>query len=279
MTQNAGTTEPVAEVLIVEDDPVILNTLTYSLSRAGFSVTRATTGNEAIRHARKLRPDLILLDIMLPGFPEDSGIEVCEYIRGRDREVVIVMITARDAEEDKVRGFEAGADDYVTKPFGNKELIARINANLKRSRTASGPGGRGRVLEIGELALDTKNFTASVNGERLELRLKEFELLAALASSPGELKSREELAREVWGHAGVGSSRTIDVHIRRVRAALSEKSDYNYIQTVRGRGYRFEPHPDGSRSAPPEAARSGSATGSGVAGSGVAGSGVAAEPE
>lgn len=232
-----------AEILLVEDDPVILNTLTYSLSRAGFGVTQATTGREAIRHARKLRPDLILLDVMLPGFPEGSGIEVCEYIRERDREVIIVMITARDAEEDQVRGFEAGADDYVTKPFGTKELIARITANLKRSRKTSNPGGRGRVLEAGELSLDTKNFTASVNGERLELRLKEFELLAALASSPGELKSREELAREVWGHAGVGSSRTIDVHIRRIRAALAGKSSYEFIHTVRGLGYRFEVKP------------------------------------
>ncbi len=259
LTQNAGPAEPLAEILIVEDDPVILNTLTYSLSRAGFGVTKATTGSEAIRHARKLRPDLILLDIMLPGFPEDSGIEVCEHIRERDREVVIVMITARDAEEDKVRGFEAGADDYVTKPFGTRELMARITANLKRSRAT---GSRGRVLETGELALDTKNFTASINGERLELRLKEFELLTALASSPGELKSREELAKEVWGHAGVGSSRTIDVHIRRVRAALSEKTDYDYIQTVRGRGYRFEVPPGGNREG---VARSGSTAGSGIA--------------
>lgn len=245
MTQNAGTAEPIAEILVVEDDPVILSTLTYSLSRAGFGVTKSTTGSEAIRHARKLRPDLILLDIMLPGYPEDSGIEVCEYIRERDRDVIIVMITARDAEEDKVRGFEAGADDYVTKPFGTRELMARITANLKRSRTAS--GGRGRILEAGELALDTKNFTASINGERLDLRLKEFELLAALASSPGELKSREELAKEVWGHAGVGSSRTIDVHIRRVRAALSEKSVYSYVHTVRGRGYRFQTPPEDIR--------------------------------
>jgi DNA-binding response OmpR family regulator len=150
-----------------------------------------------------------------------------------------VMITAKDAEEDKVRGFEAGADDYVTKPFGMKELIARINANLKRSET----GGRGKIIEAGDLQLDTKNFTARASGGSLELRLKEFELLAALASTPGELRSREELAKEVWGHAGVGSSRTIDVHIRRIRAALEQKSSYEYIHTARGLGYRFEPKP------------------------------------
>jgi DNA-binding response OmpR family regulator len=224
----------VAEILIVEDDEVIMGTLAYNLSRGGYGVSQATTGAEALRIARKMRPDLILLDIMLPG---ESGIEVCEHIRERDQEVVIVMITAKDAEEDKVRGFEAGADDYVTKPFGMKELAARINANLKRSET----GQRGRVIEAGDLQLDTKNYTACIKGEPLDLRLKEFELLAALASAPGELKSREELAKEVWGHAGVGSSRTIDVHIRRIRAALEEKSSsYEYIHTARGLGYRFE---------------------------------------
>ena len=225
-----------AEILIVEDDEVIMGTLAYNLSRSGFGVQGATSGADALRLARKMRPDLILLDIMLPG---ESGIEVCERIRERDQSVMIVMITAKDAEEDKVRGFEAGADDYVTKPFGMKELIARINANLKRSDT----GGRGKIIEAGDLQLDTKNFTAYAGGGSLELRLKEFELLAALASTPGELRSREELAKEVWGHAGVGSSRTIDVHIRRIRAALEEKSAYEYVHTARGLGYRFEPKP------------------------------------
>jgi DNA-binding response OmpR family regulator len=225
-----------AEILIVEDDEVIMGTLAYNLSRQGFGVSQATTGAEALRLARKLRPDLILLDIMLPG---ESGIDVCERIRERDKDVVIVMVTAKDAEDDKVRGFEVGADDYLTKPFGMKELVARINANLKRSET----GGRGKILEAGDLQLDTKNFTALVAGEPLGLRLKEFELLAALASAPGELKSREELAKEVWGHAGVGSSRTIDVHIRRIRAALEEKSSYQYIHTAWGLGYRFEGKP------------------------------------
>jgi DNA-binding response OmpR family regulator len=226
--------EVLAQILIVEDDAVILNTLAYNLVRQGFGVHKATSGADALKLARKLRPDLILLDVMLPG---ESGIRVCEKIRQEDSEVVIIMVTAKDAEEDKVQGFEAGADDYVTKPFGIKELVARINANLKRS-TAS-VGARGRILEGGDLWIDTKNFTARVKGEELSLRLKEFELLVALASQPGELKSREELAKEVWGHAGVGSSRTIDVHIRRIRATLAQ-SDYEYIHTARGLGYRFE---------------------------------------
>jgi DNA-binding response OmpR family regulator len=223
-----------AEILIVEDDEAIMGTLAYNLSRNGFGVSRATNGADALRTARNSRPNLILLDIMLPG---ESGIEVCERIRQRDQGVVIVMITAKDSEEDKVRGFEAGADDYVTKPFGMRELLARINANLKRGET----GSRGKIIEAGDLQLDTKNFTAHAAGEPLELRLKEFELLTALASTPGELRSREELAKKVWGHAGVGSSRTIDVHIRRIRAALEQKSAYEYVHTAYGLGYRFEP--------------------------------------
>ena len=227
-----------AEILLVEDDAVILNTLAYNLSRQGFGVQKAMGGAEALKLARTFRPDLILLDLMLPG---ESGVRVCEKIRKEDQEVVIIMVTAKDGEEDKVSGFEAGADDYVTKPFGMKELVARINVNLKRS-TAS-LGSRGRILEAGDLWVDTKNFTAQVKGKPLNLRLKEFQLLAAPASQPGELKSRETLAKEVWGHAGVGSSRTIDVHIRRIRAALAEKSNYEYIHTARGLGYRFEARP------------------------------------
>ena len=229
-----------AEILLVEDDAVILNTLAYNLSRQGFGVQKAMSGAEALKLARKFRPDLILLDLMLPG---ESGVRVCEKIREEDQEVVIIMVTAKDGEEDKVSGFEAGADDYVTKPFSMKELVARINANLKRS-TAS-LGSRGRILEAGDLWLDTKNFTARVKSEPLNLRLKEFELLTALASQPGELKSREELAKVVWGHAGVSSSRTIDVHIRRIRASLAA-SDYEYIHTARGLGYRFEAQPKGT---------------------------------
>ena len=236
------------EILIVEDDEVIMGTLAYRLSREGFNVNKAANGTEALQTARKLRPDLILLDIMLPG---ESGIDICEHIRERDEDVIIIMVTARDAEEDKVRGLEVGADDYVTKPFGIKELIARINANLKRTDA----GSRGRVIEAGDLELDTKNFTARVEGEPLPLRLKEFELLAALASVPGELRSREDLAKEVWGHAGVGSSRTIDVHIRRIRAALEEKSSYEFIHTVRGLGYRFETKPAVETGVGPETLR------------------------
>jgi DNA-binding response OmpR family regulator len=225
-----------AQILIVEDDEVIMGTLAYDLSRAGYGVSQATTGAEALSLARKMRPDLILLDLMLP---DESGIEVCERVRELDEDVVIVMITAKDSEEDIVRGFEAGADDYVTKPFGMKELLARITANLRRIEVDQ----RGKILEAGDLQIDTKNYTARVGREPLDLRLKEFGLLAALASAPEEIKSRVELAMEVWGHAGVGSSRVIDVHIRRLRAALEERSSYEYVHTVRGLGYRFRATP------------------------------------
>jgi len=208
------------EILIVEDDAVILNTLAYNLTRQGFVAHKAPDGAEALKLTRKLRPDLILLDLMLPGHYD--GFQVCEKICRDDPHVVIIMLTPKDTEEDKVRGFEAGADDYVTKPFSMKELAARINANLKRSATSS-PGARGRIIEAGELWLDTKNYAARAKGEPLSLRLKEFELLAALASQLGGLKSRGDLAKEVWGDAGVGSSRTIDVHVRRLRATLEGK--------------------------------------------------------
>src|SRR5215217_8151602 len=135
MARSALEREALAEILIVEDDEVILNTLGYNLSRQGYGVHKAIDAAEGLKLARKMRPDLILLDVMLPG---ESGIRLCERIRQEDREVVIVMVTAKDAEEDKVRGLEAGADDYVTKPFGMKELVARINANLKRSATSLG---------------------------------------------------------------------------------------------------------------------------------------------
>src|SRR5918995_583664 len=223
------------EILIIEDDASILNALAYTLSRQGFAAHKASDGAEALKLTRQLRPDLILLDLMLPG---EDGIRVCEKIRRDDPNTIIIMVTAKGSERDKVRGLEAGADDYVTKPFGMKELVARINANLKRSGIP--PGVRGKVIEVGDLWVDTKNFSAHLRGEPLSLRLKEFEILSALASRPGELKSREDLAKEVWGHAGVGASRTIDVHIRRLRATLGGKSDYDYIRTVRGLGYRFE---------------------------------------
>ncbi len=230
-------------MLLIEDEASISGPLAEALEREGWNVDIEGTGTAGLEAFERRIPDLILLDLMLPG---ESGIRVCERIREEDREVVIVMVTAKDAEEDKVRGFEAGADDYVTKPFGKKELVARINANLKRSMAS--PGTRGKVLEAGASGSTRKLYrprVARVKGEPLDLRLiKEFELLAALATRPGEPKSRKELAKEVWGYAGLGSSRTIDVHIRRIRASLA-KSDYEYVHTAWGLSYHFEARPKG----------------------------------
>ena len=172
----------VAEILIVEDDEVIMGTLAYNLSRNGFGVKPATTGADALRMASKMRPDLILLDIMLPG---ESGIEVCERIRERDQSVVIVMVTAKDAEEDKVRGLRGRRRRLRDQAFRH-EGARRPH---KREPETSETGQRGKVIEAGDLQLDTKNFTAHVGGEPLDLRLKEFELLAALASTPASSRA------------------------------------------------------------------------------------------
>ena len=222
-----------AKVLIVEDDDVIATGISRHLEDAGYSPVWVADGKQALARLRFEQPDVCVLDLMLPGL---DGWAFIETARAEGIGTPIVVVSARGTEHDRVHALEIGADDYLVKPFSMKELVARINANLKRSET----GQRGKILEAGDLQLDTKNFTVRIKGEPLDLRLKEFELLAALASAPGELKSREELAKEVWGHAGVGSSRTIDVHIRRIRAALEERSSYQYIHTARGLGYRFE---------------------------------------
>ena len=231
------TTRGSIPLLIVDDEPPIRRLLRTSLAVQGYRILEAGSARVAFDVVAREAPEVMLLDL---GLPDQDGLEVIRQLRAAGSKVAIVVLSSRGDESGKVEALDLGADDYVTKPFGIKELVARVNANLKRS-TAS-LGSRGRILETGDLWLDTKNFTARVKGEPLNLRLKEFELLMALASQPGELKSREELAKEVWGHAGVGSSRTIDVHIRRIRASLSA-SDYEYIHTARGLGYRFEARP------------------------------------
>lgn len=222
-------------IAVVDDHRDIRDLVGKYLMQHGYRISLAESAVALRRLLERSAPDLVVLDIMMPG---EDGLSLCRHLRSTT-ELPVILLTAMAEETDRIVGLEVGADDYVTKPFSMKELVARINANLKRSET----GQRGKVLEAGDLQLDTKNFTAHIREEPLDLRLKEFELLAALASAPGELKSREELAKEVWGHAGVGSSRTIDVHIRRIRAALEARSSYQYIHTARGLGYRFEAKP------------------------------------
>ncbi len=226
-----------ATILVVEDDPIIRQTVEYALKRAGFNTASSADGTQALSTARDVQPDLILLDVMLPGL---DGYRVAEQLRASDKETAIIMVTALDQERDKVRGLDAGADDYITKPFSMEELLARVRANLRRVRQRETLADD-RVIEAGDLVIEPKSFRVLVKGEPVRLRLKEFQLLLALATREGALCTRQVLAEEVWGYEHLPSSRTIDVHVRRVRQAVEDPSDYVYIHTVHGMGYRFEP--------------------------------------
>jgi DNA-binding response OmpR family regulator len=227
----------VASILVVEDDPIIRQTVEYTLKRAGFTVRSVADGSLAIPVAQEFVPDLILLDLMLPGM---DGYQIAEKLRETDKETAIIMVTALDTERDKVRGLDAGADDYLTKPFSMEELLARIRANLRRAR-AKETLADDRIIEVGDLIIEPKSFRVSVAGKQVRLRLKEFQLLVALAEHSGQLATRQILADEVWGYEHLPSSRTIDVHVRRLRQAVEDPSEYIFVHTVHGMGYRFEP--------------------------------------
>jgi DNA-binding response OmpR family regulator len=234
----------VAEILIVEDDPIIRQTVDYAMRRAGFTTRTSGDGFEALQMARAARPDLILLDLMLPGL---DGFEFAQQIRTTDPDVAIVMVTALGEERDTVRGLDAGADDYVTKPFSMETLLARVRANLRRVRERA-VLETDDTIEAGDLVIEPSQLRATVAGQPVRLRLKEFQLLLALAREPGRLMTRQRLAQEVWGYDHLATSRTIDVHIRRLRQAVEDPSAYTYIHTVHGVGYRFEPTRDGEAS-------------------------------
>ncbi|MCE5203858.1 MAG: response regulator transcription factor [Actinomycetia bacterium] len=225
-----------ARILVVEDDPIIRQTVEYALRRAGFETLTSEDGNEALELARREKPNLVLLDLMLPGM---DGYRLATLLRETDQEVAIIMVTALDSERDKVRGLDSGADDYITKPFSMDELLARVRANLRRVRERQ-VVSNSQVIEIGDLRIEPGELRVFVAEHEAHLRLKEFQLLVALASNPGALMSRQRLAREVWGYDFLPSSRTIDVHIRRLRQSIEEPSAYIYIHTVHGMGYRFE---------------------------------------
>ena len=226
-----------ASILVVEDDPIIRQTVEYALRRAGFETRSSADGREALGLARATNPDLILLDLMLPGM---DGYAFAEELRSTDRETAIIMVTALDQERDKVRGLDAGADDYITKPFSMEELLARVRANLRRVRERDILHNDTRI-EVGDLVIEPSELRVSVAGQPARLRLKEFQLLVALATHPGALRTRQHLAQEVWGYDFLPSSRTIDVHIRRLRQAIEDPSEYYYVHTVHGMGYRFDP--------------------------------------
>jgi DNA-binding response OmpR family regulator len=208
------------------------------LKRAGFDTIASEDGAEGLALAQEHHPDLVVLDLMLPGL---DGYRVVEQLRRTDTEAAVIMVTALDQERDKVRGLDAGADDYLTKPFSMEELLARVRANLRRVRERAVLAVE-QTIEVGDLTIEPSQLRVSVAGEPVQLRLKEFQLLVALAQNSGSLMSRQRIASEVWGYEFLPSSRTIDVHIRRLRQAIEERSAYVYIHTVHGVGYRFEPH-------------------------------------
>lgn len=232
-------------ILVVEDEPTLVETLRYNLVRQGYEVSTAVDGATALTLARKEAPDLILLDIMLP---ELDGIEVCRILR-QEMTVPIIMLTARDEEIDKVVGLEVGADDYIAKPFSMRELMARVKAHLRRvrlirqessgERTAEEEGQR---LSAGDITVDLGRREVLKQGAAVAVTPREFELLAFLARNRGMVLSRDLILERVWGWDFAGGTRTVDVHVRGLREKLEDDPAHPvHIVTVRGAGYRFEP--------------------------------------
>ena len=218
--------------MVIEDEKEIRDLIRYNLERAGFRVAALADGEEGLARLFASRPDALVLDLMLPG---RSGLEVLREVRGEaiTRDLPVVLLTARGAEMDKLLGFEHGADDYLTKPFSPRELIARLQALLRRARPSRSAG----VIEAGPLRVDPDSHEATIGAARLDLTPREFDLLGFLAHRPGRAHSREELLRKVWGYDYVGKTRTVDVHVRRLRAKLGRHA--NMIETVTGVGYKL----------------------------------------
>ncbi len=228
--------EPVT-VLVVEDEESFVEALVVGLKREGFLVEVATDGVEALEIFDQVRPQLVLLDVWLPRL---SGIDVCRELRARSR-VPIIMVTAKSSEIDTVVGLEVGADDYVTKPYRLRELVARMRAVLRRFPGADEPPAVPEVLEVGELRLDSERHEVQLGGRPVALPLKEFELLEVLMGSAGRVLTRETLIDRVWGPHYVGDTKTLDVHVKRLRAKIEEDpSRPARITTIRGLGYKFE---------------------------------------
>lgn len=227
-----------AKILVVDDEAILLDTLRYNLSKAGHQVHTAADGAAALRLAREDPPDLVILDVMLP---QMDGFEVCRILR-QGSNVPILMLTARDEELDRVLGLELGADDYLTKPFSMRELLARVKAMLRRSEL-SRPAAMGREapLREGVLEVDLDSHRALYRGQPLHLRPKEFDLLVHLMRHRGRAFSRDQLLAQVWGYDYAGDTRTVDVHVRWLREKVEEDpSRPGLIETVRGVGYRFK---------------------------------------
>lgn len=222
------------KILVVDDEPAILELVTYNLEQAGFSTLTATDGEAALRLVEEERPDLVILDIMLPKM---DGFEVCRIIRTRYN-TPILMLTARREEVDRVLGLELGADDYMVKPFSPRELVARVRAILRRAAEAG--SRKGGLIVVGDLVINPESHEVRVRGQKVDLTLKEYQLLKFLAENPGRVFTREVLLDRLWEGGYFGDTRTIDVHIRHLREKIEEDpSNPRYILTVRGVGYKF----------------------------------------
>lgn len=226
-------------VLVADDDENIRNLLTLYLSKEGFAVEQASDGAEAILKAQQLKPELIVLDIMMPVL---DGMEVCRQVRKFSR-VPIIMLTARVEDEDRIMGLELGADDYVSKPFNPRELVARVKAVLRRITEPPKDMGGDHMLRFPHLVIDRQEYVVVASGQTMQLTNKEMELLWHLASHPGRVFSREQLLESIWGYEYFGDTRTVDTHIKRVRQKLGVHADTPWdIKTVWGVGYKFEVH-------------------------------------
>jgi two-component system, OmpR family, response regulator RegX3 len=224
-----------ARVLLVEDEPPLADSIAYYLSREGFDVTVAPDGERALERFRADRPAIVVLDLMLPKL---SGLDVCRAIRA-ESQVPIVILTAKDSEADKVAGLELGADDYVTKPFSMRELVSRVRAHLRRAGMSEGPV-EPRAVSAGPVEVDPERHEVRVRGRQVQLPPKEFELLELLVARKGRLLTRQFLIAEVWGPDYFGDTKTLDVHIKRLRQKVEETPHRpRHILTVRGLGYKF----------------------------------------
>lgn len=225
-------------ILIVEDDKALVDVLNYHLSKEGYKVAIALDGEQALEMARKSQPNIILLDVMLPKM---DGFQVCRILR-KEMTVPILMLTAKDSEIDKIVGLEIGADDYLTKPFSMRELVARIRAMLRRSEMVEAkPSGQAVPIRVGALEIDTARRRVSVQGSTVKLTTKEFDLLLFLAENKGIVFSREHLLEKVWGYDYAGDTRSVDVHIRWLREKIeTNPGKPEYLITVRGVGYKLE---------------------------------------
>ncbi|MDI3538109.1 MAG: two-component system, OmpR family, response regulator VicR [Bacillota bacterium] len=223
-------------ILVVDDEGPIADILEFNLRKEGYQVEIAFDGEAALAKAVSFKPDLIILDIMLPKL---DGWTVCQRLR-QNSTVPIIMLTAKDEETDKVLGLELGADDYVTKPFSPRELLARVRALLRRAQSYRGTEGNSSILTFGDLTLDLTRYEVTKRGKNIDLTLREFELLKFLALSPGRVFSRETLLEKVWGYDFYGDIRTVDVTVRRLREKLEDDpANPTYVQTKRGIGYFF----------------------------------------